>query len=403
MKFIYKARNKAGKIETGVIESNSRDSAALLLQKYGVFVTYLEEQQTDKVSFANMRIERKTSKKDLVIFFRQLAVMLESQVPVVQSLDSLALQTKKLKFKAIIQEISKSVQEGIPLSGAMANYPKVFDNLYVSLIKSGEVSGNIAGALRYLSEHLERENDINAQLKQAMVYPIFVITVLFIVLGIIIIGVMPRIVNLIEETGTDPSLSTKMILNFYKFLSNYWWAILLCIIFCIMLVVYYFRTKDGKEFFDRTSLTLPFIGTFLKKVFLTRFCANISTLMTSGVSINNALNVAKETTNNVAYKEIIFQIGKDVSEGNKMSISMSKSEDFFPPFVVQMIKVGEETGKLDQTMVEVVNFYQKDIKRSIDLFSSLLEPIMIIFLGGIVGMLAFSVLQPIYGSLANIG
>ena len=402
MKYIYKARTKNGKMETGVIESSSREAAALLLQKYDIFVTYLEEQEGQEPFFKNIKIEGRVSRKDLAIFFRQLSVMLESRVPVVQSLSSLAVQTRKSNFKKIITEVSSLVQEGTPLSEALSNYPKIFDNFYVNLIKSGEVSGNISGTLNYISEHLERENDIVTQLRQAMIYPIFVVCVLLVVLGIIVVEVMPRIVDLIKETNSNPPFFTVMMLNFYQFLGSYWWSIIIVVFLVVIALVYYFKTKEGRKNYNKISLKIPFLGGLLKKIFLTRFCSNVSTLITAGISINKALSITADTVNNIVYKSIIFEIEKEDSEGEKMSSVMVKHKDYFPPFVVQMIRVGEETGKLSKTLMEVVNFYQKEIKRSIDLFSSLLEPIMIIFLGGIVAMLAISVLSPLYGALGTI-
>jgi len=389
-------------METGVIESSSREAAALLLQKYDIFVTYLEEQEGQEPFFKNIKIEGRVSRKDLAIFFRQLSVMLESRVPVVQSLSSLAVQTRKSNFKKIITEVSSLVQEGTPLSEALSNYPKIFDNFYVNLIKSGEVSGNISGTLNYISEHLERENDIVTQLRQAMIYPIFVVCVLLVVLGIIVVEVMPSIVDLIKETNSNPPFFTVMMLNFYQFLGSYWWSIIIVVFLVVIALVYYFKTKEGRKNYNKISLKIPFLGGLLKKIFLTRFCSNVSTLITAGISINKALSITADTVNNIVYKSIIFEIEKEVSEGEKMSSVMVKHKDYFPPFVVQMIRVGEETGKLSKTLMEVVNFYQKEIKRSIDLFSSLLEPIMIIFLGGIVAMLAISVLSPLYGALGTI-
>ncbi len=401
MKYLYKARTKEGKIETGNIEASSKEAAALILQKYNVFVVSLEE-QSGKISFLKIKIERRISTKDLTIFFRQLSVMLSSRVPVVQSLQSLASQTAKSNFKEVITKVFQSVEEGLPLSEAFAAHPKVFDNFYVNLIRSGEASGNISGALDYISEHLERESDIVSQLRQAMVYPMFVIGVLFIVIGIIMIAVMPRIIDLIKESGSEPPLFTRITLNVYAFLQQYWWALLIVVIVAIVSLIFYIRTKDGKEMFNRVSLKTPFLSSVLKKVFLTRFCGNISTLITAGISINKALKITGDTVNNVVYKQIIGEIERRVSEGEKISTAMLEYQDYFPPFVIQMIKVGEETGKLDKTLVEVVNFYQKEISRAIALFTSLIEPIMIIFLGGVVAILAFSVLSPLYGALGTI-
>src|SRR3989344_1996385 len=383
MKYTYKARTKEGKIETGTIEAFDQESAALLLQKYNIFVTSIKEDTGGEPLLKKVLLERKVSRKELAIFFRQLAVMLESRVPVVQSLSGLASQTKKQKFKKVITEISNLVEEGVPLSEAFAKYPKIFENLHVSLVKSGEISGNISGALNYISEHVERENDIISQVRQALIYPAFVISVLFVVMGIIIVQVMPRIADLIKESTTEPPFFTLLMLSFYKFIEIYWWAIGISVVLVVTATIIYFNTKEGRKTYHKLSLQIPFLSSFLKKIFLTRFCANISTLMVAGISINKALQITGETVNNTVYKRIISEIEREVSEGEKISSVMIKYKDYFPPFVVQMIKVGEETGKLDKTLLEVVNFYQKEVKRAIDLFSSLIEPVMIIFLGAI--------------------
>src|SRR3989344_4981328 len=356
MKYSYEARTREGKIETGAIDAHSKEDAVLLLQKYNIFTTSLQEQITKESFFKNIKFEKKISRKDLAILFRQLAVMLESRVPVVQSLASLASQTNKKNFKKVILDVSNLVEEGVPLSEALSNYPKVFDIFYINLIKSGEVSGNISGSLHYISEHLEKESDIISQLRQAMIYPIFVFSVLFIVIGIIIVQVVPRISDLVRETNSKPSPFTQIMLSFYDFLENYWWIIAVIIFFFIVSIVLYFRTKEGEKNLNRLSLKVPFLSLILKKV----------------------------------------------SVGEKISSIMAEYPYYFPPFVIQMIKVGEETGKLDKSLIEVVSFYEKDIKRAIDLFTGLLEPIMIIILGIIVGILAISVFAPLYETLGNI-
>ncbi len=401
MRYTYKARTKDGKVETGTIEAYSKEAAAVLLQKYNVFVTSLQTRE-EKPAILKLRFERPISKKDITIFFRQLSVMLQSRVPVVQSLQSLAAQTARNNFKEVITKISNLVEEGVPLSEALASYPHIFDGFYVNLVKSGEASGNISGSLDYISGHLERESDIVAQLRQAMVYPLFVVIVLGIVITIIMVAVMPRVVDLIKESGAKPPLFTQMMLSGYGFLQQWWWAMLLVILLTVASLVFYFRTKEGKARYNKISLKMPFLGSILKKVFLARFCGNIATLISAGISINRALQITGDTVNNVVYKDIINDIEKQVSEGEKISSVMQKNHDYFPPFVIQMIKVGEETGKLDKTLVEVVTFYQKEIKRSVDLFTSLIEPVMIIFLGIIVAMLAISVLTPLYGALGGI-
>lgn len=398
MRFTYKARTKEGKVEMGSIDAYSKEAAVNLLQKYNFFVTSLDE-LTEKKSFLKVKIQTKVSKKDLAMFFRQLSVMLESHVPVVQSLSSLAIEVKKASFKETILKISKLVEEGVSLSQAMALHPETFSDFHVNLIKSGEASGKIAGALYSVSNHLEREYDIASQVRQALIYPLFLVCILFLVTGIVITQILPKIEDLIQSTGNEPTLFVSIMLNFYKFLGDYWWALFLVILLLVVSVIFYFRTKEGKREYDEISLKLPLLNNLLKKVFLIRFCSNISTLLIAGVSINRALEVTEDTVDNSTYKRVIADVRKQVLGGEKLSLAMAKYPNYFSPFVLQITKVGEATGKLDKTLIDVVNFYDKEIKRSIDLFSRLLEPIMIIIIGAIVMVLAVSVLSSIYGAI----
>jgi len=402
MKYIYQARSKEGKLETGTVEASSREAAATLLQKYGIFVTSIKEQATLILNTENIAFLNKVSKKDLAIFSRQLAVMMQSRVPVTQSLKSLSIQTKNPVFKEKILKSAQLVEEGNPLSEAFATYPEIFNIFYVSLVKTGEATGKISETLYYLSDHLERESDINSKITGAMIYPIFVITVLLSVIALVVIFVMPKIVDLLKQTTQKPPFFTAMIISFYGFLGNYGWIIFVALFFLIVFIAYYLTTKEGKKIYDQWSLKIPVIGPFLKKIFLITFAENISTLVGAGLSINNALKITKDTVENYVYKGILTETETKVSEGEKMSSVLVKYPDYAPPFVVQMIQVGEETGKLDKNLLEIVNFYEKEVNRSVETFTALLEPVLIIVLGVMVAFLAVSVIEPIYGALSTI-
>lgn len=216
------------------------------------------------------------------------------------------------------------------------------------------------------------------------------------------VGVMPKLIDLLKDTASEPPFFTLLIINFYSFLRGYGWILLVAFFLLIGFLIYYFRTKEGKKKFDEISLKTPFLGAILQKVFLIRFSENISTLVSAGISINKALQVTRDTVTNDVYKKIIFEVEKDVSEGEKISSVLIRYPEHIPVFVVQMIKVGEETGKLDKTLMEIVNFYQKEVKRAVDTFTALLEPILIVFLGVVVALLAISVLSPLYGALGTI-
>lgn len=402
MKYIYQARSKEGKIETGTVEASSKEAAAVLLQKYNIFATSIKEQtplifRTENIFFLN-----RVSKKDLAIFSRQLAVMLQSRVPVVQSLKSLAVQTKNPSFKEKILKISQLVEEGNSLSEAFSTFPEVFSVFYISLVKTGEASGKISDSLDYLSEHLEREHDITSQILGAMIYPAFVITVLIGVVLIVMFFVMPRLVDLLQQTSAKPPFVARTMINFYGFLQNYGWTVIIGFILFVLFIVYYFTTKEGKKNLDRLILKIPFVGGFFKKIYLIRFTENISTLIGAGLSINSALKITKDTIDNIVYKQILSEVEERVSEGEKISSVLVRYPEYAPPFVVQMIQVGEETGKLDKNLMEIVNFYQKEVDRAVVTFTALLEPVLIIFLGAIVAVLAISIIEPLYGALGTI-
>lgn len=399
MKYSYQARTKEGRIETGTIEASSKDTAATLLQKYNIYVTSLKE---IKPPFSiEVKFLGKVSKKNLAIFSRQMAVMVESRIPIIQSLTSLAVQISKKSFREKILKISQMVEEGSPLSEAFSAYPDTFSVFYINLIKSGEASGKISEAFYYLSDHLERESDIESQLKSAMIYPIFIFCVFFVVFLVVMIFVMPKLVDLLKDTTSKPPFFTVLVINFYDFLRNYGWVLLVAFLLLIGFLIYYFRTGEGKKKFDEISLKIPFYKIIIQKIFLIRFSESISTLISAGLSINKALQITRDTVTNIVYKRIISEVEKSVLKGEKISSVLIQHPEHVPIFVVQMIKVGEETGKLAKILMEVVNFYQKEVKRAVDTFIVLLEPILIIFIGIVVSLLAVSVLAPLYGTLGT--
>jgi len=402
VKYIYQARSKEGKLESGTVEASSKEAAALLLQKYNIFVTSIKEQAPLILRFEDIAFLHRVSKKDLAIFSRQLAVMMQSRVPVTQSLRSLAIQIKNPNFKEKILKIAQLVEEGSPLSAAFDNFPDIFNVFYVSLIKTGEASGKISDSLYYLSDHLEREYDISAQIKGAMIYPIFVLVVLFLVIPMVILFVMPRLVDLLKETTAKPPLFTQMMISFYGFLADYGWILVVGFFFLVVFIGYYFTTKEGRKRYDEWSLKMPVFGGFLKKTFLIKFAENISTLIAAGLSITSALRITKDTVGNDVYKKILIETEERVSQGERISAVLVKYQDHVPPFVVQMIQVGEETGTLDKNLMEIVNFYNKEIERAIATFTALLEPVLIIIMGVFVALLAVSIIQPLYGALSTI-
>jgi len=399
MKFNYQARTKQGEVKSGQIEASSKEAAANLLQKHGLYVTFLEE-AVAPIYAKKVKLFEKISSKDIVLFSRQLAIMFKSKVSLVEALRVLASQAKNQDFKERIIELSQEVEAGTPFSKALSRHSKIFSPFYIAMVKSGEVAGKLSDVLNYLADHLEREYHLTAKAKGAMVYPALIVLVVLLVLLLMVFFVIPQLTEVLASGGQELPLITKIVIAFATLLKN--WGILFLAI-AALLIFFSFRyslTEKGGKFFDRIFLRIPLIGELLKMIYTARFAENLSTLISGGLPIAQALETVADIIGNSAYKEIIFEARDKVRRGEKISSVLSKYPDLFSPVFVQMILVGEETGTLDTTLINIVDFYQKEIDRSIDSTLSILEPVLIIFLGVTVAGLMLSILMPLYQLIA---
>ena len=396
MKFNYQARDKKGTVQSGIIEASSRETAAVLLQKHGLYVTILE--QIDRVSFysKHIKIFEGISLKDIVLFSRQLAIMFKSKVPLVESLLALSKETKNPELKEKILDLSGQVEAGASFSKALSRYPKTFSPFYISMVKSGEIAGSLSESLSYLSDHLEREYHLTSKVKGAMLYPFLVFFVVLLVLGLMVFFVVPNLANVLEETNQPLPIMTKIVIGTSAFLRTWLWLFGLGIVVFISVGFRYYRTKHGKKFFNKIFLKMPLIGPFLKMLYLSRFAENLSTLISGGLPIAEALNTTAEIIDNSSYKEAILKTRDEVRKGKSISSILSNYPEIFPPVFTRMALVGEKTGTLDISLMNIVEFYKKEIERTIDNFLSVLEPLMIIILGIIVAGVVLSVLTPLY-------
>jgi type IV pilus assembly protein PilC len=322
--------------------------------------------------------------------------MFQSNVPPVDTLQTLAEQTKNPAFKEKILKLSEEVEGGTPLSQALALYPTLFSPFYTSMVKSGEAVGRLPETLSYLADHLENEYYFRSKVIGAMIYPCLVLFVFLIVLGAMIFFIMPQLIEVLEATGQELPLITKIAIALTNFLRNWAFLIILILIFSIIFVFWYYKTKAGKKFFDQFFLKLPLLGEFLKKIYLSRFAENLSTLISGGLPIAQALEITGEVIGNTVYKEIVFETRDRVRRGEVISSVLKRYPKTVPPLFIQLTIVGEKTGRIESTLTNIVNFYQKEIDRGLDRLLSLLEPLMIIFLGLLVGGLVGSILIPLY-------
>ena len=395
MKFNYQGRTKTGEVQSGIVEASSREAAFNVLKSHGLFVTLLEEPSAPfyarKIKFLD-----RVSGKDVVLFSRQLAIMFRSKVPLVESFHTLAMQSRSANFRDKILKIAEEVEGGTSLSKSMGLYPRLFSSFYISMVKSGEASGKLSEVFNYLADYLEREQQFRGKIRGALVYPIFILAVFIIISVIILIFVLPNLISILKETGQQLPLTTRMVIAVSDFLTTWWWSVVL-FVFALIICIWQFRkTSTGKGFFDRNLIKVPILSNFLKKIYLSRFALNLSTLVSGGLPIAQALEITGEIVGNDVYKDIIFETRDAVKRGEAISSVMEKYPKFITPFLYQMVVVGEKTGTLDSSLLNIVGFYQGDVDRALESFVKLLEPAIIILLGIAVAIMVTAVLMPLY-------
>jgi len=399
--FKYKGITNQGQLTDGAIEADNIEAAKKTIQQNGLRIQFInEEKQNIFKKEINIAFLNKISKKEIVIFLRQLAVMFDASLPIVQSFKIIAKQTENPKFKRIINEIADKIEGGAKLSYVMSKYPEVFSDYYVNMVKSGETSGNLDEVLNYLADQEEKSYDVMSKVKGALTYPIVVFVAMVAVFIIMMVYIVPKMLGAVTEMGGELPLPTKIIISTSYFLKD---NIILIIIFFIILtisIILLLGTKKGKRTFHLLQIKLPMIGKFFQKIYLTRFTKSFSTLLRNGVPIIQSLRVAGDIIGNEVYKEIIEETISRAEDGDPISAIFSEHEDVIPVMVTQMILVGEKTGKLDYVLEKISSFYERESSNIVDSVVELITPLIIILLGIVVAVIVSAVILPMY-NMAN--
>lgn len=402
MNFEYRAKNEDGEIKSGALEASSEGEALVKLQDKGLYVLSVEKSEIPfyKRDFEiNLDFLERISDDDIILFSRQLGILLDSQIGMVEALRILSKQIDKKTLKRKINDIADRVEEGDPFSGALKKHRDVFSDFYIGAVESGEASGSITDSLEYLEEHLERSSQFRKKLIGAMVYPFFIIFVFSFVVIFLLVFVIPDIVEMIEELDAEMPFVTQVVISVSDFVVAWGWLALLGFIGGVIAFGRFLKTTKGKRAFDQFILKVPAIGGFFKKIYITYFTESLSTLISSGLDIVKALEVTENIVKNEVYKDIVAETKQDVKEGKEISDSLKKHPQYFPGLVTQMIVVGERTGRMEKVLNSVVNFYRDQVERTMEMYIKIAEPALIIMLGIVVGGLVMSVLLPIY----NVG
>ena len=400
MKFFYTARNNEGQVKQGFVVAVSQDKAEGLLLENGFTIINIRVQEENKLAKL-LPFKRHVSYKDVVLFSRQLATLIGARVPILQSLRILDEQITSKQLSHVVRDMITSVENGESFSLALSKHPDVFGNVYVSLVRSGEASGSVSKALTYLADQLEKDYNLRSNVKKAFTYPAFVLSALMIVGVLMFKFVLPNLVGILKEQGGELPLVSKMIIGATDFFEVYWWVVLLVLGFSALAIRYYVRTDKGKRHADQLKIKMPMFGQIFQQIYLARFSRNLATLVSGGIPIIKAIQIVGDIINNTVYQEALNQVAVKVSTGSSISDALAAHKEF-PVITTQMVRVGEQSAQLDEIMLKMASYYEKEVDDKVAILSSLLEPIIMVILGIGVGILVAGVLLPIYNLASTV-
>jgi type IV pilus assembly protein PilC len=400
--FAYEARARSGEVRKGTMVAD--DAAAVDKKLRSQELNPVKISRTFSINLkALQNIGASVDSKDLVTFTRQFSTMIDAGLPLVQCLDILSNQTQNKFFAEALKDIKNSVEQGSTFSDALRRHPKIFDELYVNLVQAGEVGGILDGILNRLAVYIEKRVKLVRQVKGAMSYPAIVLVVAVGVMSVLMVFVIPAFENMFKDFGGKgqlPKITQVVVAVSHAFVGNLP-VILLAGFGLIFGVNYTYRTPSGKKFFHRLLLTVPILGTVMQKIAVARFTRTLGTLLQSGVPILDALEICAKSSGNIVVEEAVMYVRARVAEGKNMAEPLIE-RPIFPTLVVQMIAVGEQTGALDQMLSKIADFYEEEVDVAVSAMTSMLEPIMMVFIGGLVGTVMVAMYMPIFDLAGNI-
>ncbi|MFO0751936.1 MAG: type II secretion system F family protein [Thermodesulfovibrionales bacterium] len=388
--FKWTGKTLQGAVQSGEMSAGSRDEVIVALRRQRITPVRVDEKKPKKAR------GQKITDKDKVVFTRQFATMFTAGIPIVQGLDILARQIDNKSLGAVIGQIKNDVETGITLADAMKKHPKIFDDLYVNLVAAGEAGGVLDGVLQRLAVYIEKSMKLKKKVKGAMIYPSIVISVAVLVIAIIMIFVIPIFAKMFSEMGAALPLPTRIVVAISNFLGGIGGALVFAgLIGTVFGIRQYRKTEKGRKTTDRIMLKLPVMGDLLKKVAVARFTRTLGTLLNSGVPILDGLEICARSSGNKIIEEVVFGVKSEVASGKTVAEPLSKAE-VFPPMVVQMINVGESTGALDQMLVKIADFYDDEVDNAVANLTTMLEPMLMVFLGTTIGFIVIALYLPIF-------
>jgi type IV pilus assembly protein PilC len=403
----YKARDKSGKLVSATMEAAApRDVAAALREKGYIAITEIKEPK--KGLNADIKLPKwldigsKPNLRDVSIFSRQFATVINAGLPVVQSLNILQRQADKQGLKDALKKIREDVETGLPLSEALAKFPKIFNKLYVYLVRAGEVSGNLDGILERIAAYQEKQMALRGKIKSAMTYPVVVLVIALAVTYFLLAGIVPQFAGILEQLGGELPFITKILIAVSDFLRFQWWLLALIGIGTVVGLGFYYRTNNGRHVIDRTLLKLPVLGPLVQKSAIAGFSNTFGLLLKSGVNIIESIDITKGTAGNIIVEDVLEEAKQGVQRGEQISTTLTEYPKIFPPLVSSMIAIGEETGAVDSMLEKIASFYEREVDEAVESLTAALEPMMIVFLGAVVGFIVVGMFLPMFAIIGQL-
>ncbi|MBI1960969.1 MAG: type II secretion system F family protein [Candidatus Liptonbacteria bacterium] len=396
MKFRYNARTKEGELQTGLIDAPSRESALTILSGHDLYVLSMESLERVGGMQKFLSFFERVGRKDIMIFTRQFATLIESKIPLGDSLRTLHRQTTNPILKDVVFEISTDVDSGLALSQALDRHANIFSEFTISMVRSAEVTGRMEEVLGFLAGYLEKEALLLSKVRSALIYPAIVIALFFVVAGIMLTVVLPQITPIFKESNVPLPLLTRALIGTGDFLTQWWIALLIILSVVVLLAVEYVRAPEGKAVVDDVSLQLPVLGDLFRKLNTARFAESANVLLQGGIPVAQAIQISANTVGNSAYRVALGEIAEAVRAGAPLSQTLAQYDRYFPILVSQMVAIGEGTGRLDEMLSRVSAFYSRDVDSMVGNLVELIQPLLMIIVGVSVGVLFAAILLPLY-------
>lgn len=398
--FVWRGKTRTGAMQEGTLLADTRDAAVAALRRQNIQVVNIREKGKEVRLLP--RIAMGVAPKRVAIFTRQFSVMLDAGLPLVQCLEILGEQEENRNFREMIQAVRAEVESGASLADSMRKHPRAFDGLYVNMIAAGEAGGILDIILQRLSTYIEKSVKLKSQVKAALIYPVAVITIAAGVVFIILWKVIPVFAQLFAGLGGELPFLTRIVVAASNFVGRYVIFIAALLVAGGVFINRWHRTERGRRVLDGLLLRIPIIGMLLRKIAVARFCRTLATLVSSGVPILDGLEITAKTSGNAIVEDAIMAVRKSVEEGRSISEPLAETK-VFPPMVVQMIHVGEQTGALDQMLSKIADFYEDEVDTAVAGLMKLIEPLLITVLGGVIGVIVTAMYLPLYSILTKIG